>query len=130
MTGITAKTATITNLPAGFAINNGVQSGANWVVTLDPADPNHLQVELRYVLPTSATQPDGNGFLGSFNLNILFGAVNSNGATRTLFGQPDIRHPRRGQRQRCLHGVGRRQIDDHWLERHAARSEHFGWRRR
>ncbi len=84
--GITAKTATITNLPAGFAINNGVQSGANWVVTLDPADPNHLQVELRYVLPTSATQPDGNGFLGSFNLNILFGAVDSNGATRLYSG--------------------------------------------
>ena len=84
--GITAKTATITNLPAGFAINNGVQSGSNWVVTLDPADPNHLQVELRYVLPTSATQPDGNGFLGSFNLNILFGAVDSSGATRLYSG--------------------------------------------
>ena len=70
----------------GFAINNGVQSGANWVVTLDPADPNHLQVELRYVLPTSATQPDGNGFLGSFNLNILFGAVDSGGATRLYSG--------------------------------------------
>ncbi|MET0676483.1 MAG: calcium-binding protein, partial [Bradyrhizobium sp.] len=84
--GITAKTATITNLPPGFAINNGTQSGTNWIVTLDPADPSHLQIELRYVLPTSATQPDANGFLGSFNLNILFGTVDAGGATRLYSG--------------------------------------------
>ncbi|WP_407156418.1 hypothetical protein [Bradyrhizobium sp. STM 3557] len=84
--GITAKTATITNLPAGYAINNGVQSGSNWIVQLDPLDPTHLQIELRYVLPTSATQPDTNGFLGSFNLNILFGTVDANGATRLYSG--------------------------------------------
>ncbi len=84
--GITAKTATITNLPAGFAINNGVQNGSNWTVALDPADPTHLQIELRYVLPTSATVPDANGFLGSFNLNILFGTVDASGATRLYSG--------------------------------------------
>ena len=84
--GVTAKTATITNLPAGFAINNGVQNGSNWTVALDPADPTHLQIELRYVLPTSATVPDANGFLGSFNLNILFGTVDASGATRLYSG--------------------------------------------
>jgi Ca2+-binding RTX toxin-like protein len=84
--GITAKTATITNLPAGYAINNGVQNGSNWTVQLDPLDPTHLQIELRYVLPTSATQPDANGFLGSFNLNILFGTVDASGATRLYSG--------------------------------------------
>jgi Ca2+-binding RTX toxin-like protein len=84
--GITAKTATITNLPPGYAINNGTQSGSNWIVALDPTDPNHLQLELRYVLPTSATHPDANGFLGSFNLSILFGTVDSTGATRLYSG--------------------------------------------
>src|SRR3984957_14207898 len=84
--GMTAKTATITNLPAGFAINNAVQSGPNWIVTLDPGDPSHLQLDLRYVLPTAATQPDANGFLGSFNLNILFGATDAEGATHLYSG--------------------------------------------
>ncbi|MET0221342.1 MAG: calcium-binding protein, partial [Tardiphaga sp.] len=84
--GVTAKTATITNLPAGYAINNGTQVGANWVVQLDPTDPSHLQIELVYTLPTSATQPDANGFLGSFNLNILFGTTDATGATRLYSG--------------------------------------------
>src|SRR3569833_3162602 len=84
--GITAKTATITNLPAGYAINNGVQNGSNWTVQLDPLDPTHLQIELRYVLPSSSAQPDANGFLGSFNLNILFGTVDANGATHLYSG--------------------------------------------
>jgi Ca2+-binding RTX toxin-like protein len=84
--GITAKTATITNLPAGFAINNGTQSGSNWIVALDPTDPSHLQLELRYVLPTTGTQPDANGFLGSFNLNILFGTTDAQGASHLYAG--------------------------------------------
>src|SRR5450631_3160766 len=84
--GVVAKTATITNLPAGYAINNGTQSGSNWIVALDPTDPSHLQLELRYVLPTAATHPDANGFLGSFNLNILFGATDGSGATRFYSG--------------------------------------------
>ena len=84
--GVVAKTATITNLPAGYAIENATQSGSNWIVALDPSDPSHLQLELRYVLPTSATHPDANGFLGSFNLNILFGATDSTGATRFYSG--------------------------------------------
>ncbi|MET0221926.1 MAG: hypothetical protein ABW213_14825, partial [Tardiphaga sp.] len=84
--GITAKTATITNLPAGYAINNGVQNGSNWIVQLDPLDPTHLQIELRYVLPTSTTSADANGYLGSFNLSILFGTVDASGATRLYSG--------------------------------------------
>ena len=84
--GITAKTATITNLPAGFAINNGTQSGSNWIVTLDPTDPSHFQLQLRYVLPTTGTQPDANGFLGSFNLNILFGTTDAKGASHLYAG--------------------------------------------
>ena len=84
--GVVAKTATITNLPAGYAINNGTQSGSNWIVALDPTDPSHLQLELRYVLPTAATHPDANGFLGSFNLNILFGATDAVGATHLYSG--------------------------------------------
>ncbi len=84
--GVTAKTATITNLPAGYAIENGTQSGSNWVVALDPADPNHLQLQLEYVLPTSATHADANGFLGSFNLSILFGTVNAAGKSQFYSG--------------------------------------------
>ena len=84
--GVVAKTATITNLPAGFAINNGVQNGSNWIVQLDPTDPTHLQIELRYVLPTADTHPDASGFLGSFNLNILFGATDATGAGRLYSG--------------------------------------------
>ena len=84
--GVVAKTATITNLPAGYAINNATQRGSNWIVTLDPADPSHLQLELRYVLPTAGTHPDANGFLGSFNLNILFGTTDAQGANRFYAG--------------------------------------------
>src|SRR5450432_3954212 len=84
--GVVAKPATITNFPAGYAINNGTQSGSNWIVTLDPTDPSHLQLELRYVLPTAATHPDANGFLGSFNLNILFGTTDATGANRFYSG--------------------------------------------
>jgi len=84
--GVVAKTATITNLPAGYAINNATQSGSNWIVTLDPADPSHLQLELRYVLPTAATHPDANGFRGSFNLSILFSATDAAGANHFYSG--------------------------------------------
>ena len=84
--GVVAKTATITNLPAGYAINNATQRGSNWIVTLDPADPSHLQLELRYVLPTAGTHPDANGFFGSFNLNILFGTTDALGANRFYAG--------------------------------------------
>ena len=48
--GVVAKTATITNLPAGYAINNGTQSGSNWIVTLDPAE----SVCKRHQTPESA----------------------------------------------------------------------------
>ena len=125
-----AKTATITNLPAGYAIENGVQSGSNWTVQLDPLDPSHLQLELRYVLPTSATQPDANGFLGSFNLNILFGTVGCERGNPTVFRQPDLRHPRRHQRSRRRDRFGGRQIDDLRAQCHAAGREHLGRRRR
>ena len=84
--GVVAKTATITNLPAGYAINNATQSGSNWIVALDPTDPSHLQLELVYVLPTSTTHADANGFLGSFNLNILFGTTNAAGASQFYSG--------------------------------------------
>uniref|UniRef100_UPI0025DBD1D9 beta strand repeat-containing protein n=1 Tax=Tardiphaga sp. TaxID=1926292 RepID=UPI0025DBD1D9 len=84
--GVVAKTATVTNLPTGYAINNGTQVGANWVVQLDVADPSHLQLELRYTLPTDGTRPDANGFLGSFNLNILFGTTDATGAAHLYSG--------------------------------------------
>ncbi len=97
--GITAKTATITNLPAGFAINNGTQSGSNWIVTLDPSDPNHLQIELRYVLPTSATQPDANGFPGQFQSQHPVRHRRFERCHASVFRKPDFRHSRHYQRR-------------------------------
>ena len=73
--GVVADKATITNLPAGFAINNAVHNGNNWEITLNPLDPNHLQVELVYTLPTDGTKPDVNGFLSNFSLNVLFSST-------------------------------------------------------
>jgi Ca2+-binding RTX toxin-like protein len=82
--GATANTATISGLPTGFAVNNATHVGDSWIIQLDHADPNHLQVELRYVLPAQGAMPDENGFLGSFSLNILFDATDAAGA-KTLY---------------------------------------------
>ena len=77
--GMVAKTATITNLPAGFAINNATFDGTNWKLDLNSLDPNHLQLALRYVLPAEGATPDVNGFLSNFTLNILFTAQDASG---------------------------------------------------
>ena len=84
--GVVATKATITNLPTGYAINNATKVGNNWVIDLDKLDPNHLQLELVYVLPTDSTKADANGFLGNFSLNILFSAQDSSGATKLYSG--------------------------------------------
>ena len=84
--GVVATKATITNLPTGYAINNATKVGDNWVIDLDKLDPNHLQLELVYVLPTDSTHPDANGFLGNFSLNILFSATDAGGAIRLYSG--------------------------------------------
>ncbi len=84
--GMVAKTATISNLPAGYAINNAEHVGDKWIIRMDPLDPNHLRLELRYVLPVDGTKPDANGFLGSFSLNILYSASDGGGSTRLFTG--------------------------------------------
>ncbi len=84
--GIIARTATITNLPPGFAINNATQEGDRWVIQMNPLDPNHLQIELRYALPADGTRPDVNGFLSNFVLNILFSATDDSGFVRLYAG--------------------------------------------
>ena len=77
--GVVATTATITNLPTGYAINNATKSGDNWVIELNTLDPNHLQLELVYVLPADGAKADVNGFLGNFSLNIQFAATTATG---------------------------------------------------
>ncbi|MCA0407168.1 MAG: hypothetical protein LCH39_13580, partial [Proteobacteria bacterium] len=84
--GIVANSATITNLPPGFAINNARQDGDRWIIDMDALDPNHLQVELRYMLPADGTRPDVNGFLSNFVLNILFSALDSAGGIHLYSG--------------------------------------------
>ncbi|OYU48255.1 MAG: hypothetical protein CFE31_11385 [Rhizobiales bacterium PAR1] len=84
--GMTARTATISGLPPGFAVNNATQVDDKWVLDLNALDPNHLQLELRYVLPADGTTPDVNGFLGNFVLNILFSATDAGGGLHLYAG--------------------------------------------
>jgi Ca2+-binding RTX toxin-like protein len=84
--GVVAETATISGLPEGFAINNATQSGDKWVVQLSKFDPNHFQIELRYVLPAEGTAPDANGILGDFTLNVTFKTHDSKGGLHLYAG--------------------------------------------
>jgi hypothetical protein len=84
--GVVAETATISGLPEDFAINNATQSGDKWVVQLSKFDPNHFQIELRYVLPAEGTAPDANGILGDFTLNVTFKTHDSKGGLHLYAG--------------------------------------------
>ncbi|MES2907340.1 MAG: hypothetical protein V4691_10045, partial [Pseudomonadota bacterium] len=83
--GWLAQTAIIQNLPAGFSILNATYSNGKYYVTMDPGgDPNHLVLDLRYVLPEDGAAPDSRGFLDSFTLNIQF-LTNTGNGTVSVF---------------------------------------------
>lgn len=82
--GFVAETGTITDLPRGFAVNNAEQVGDTWVLRLSKADPDHLQIELRYALPADGATPDAAA--SSFDLNIAFSGKNSQGESLVYSG--------------------------------------------
>ncbi|HRK96112.1 MAG TPA: calcium-binding protein, partial [Rhodospirillales bacterium] len=70
--GWVGEQVTISGLPDGYAVVNGVKiKNTNaYVVDLDKADPNHVQLVLKYVIPGDEAEPDANGFLTTFTLTM------------------------------------------------------------
>ncbi|MEM9206487.1 MAG: hypothetical protein AAGA88_09165, partial [Pseudomonadota bacterium] len=69
--------ATISGLPAGFAVVDAQQNVDGYVVAPEADNPNKLFVPLRYALPDSDTVPDDNDFLGEFTVTINYDVSNS-----------------------------------------------------
>ena len=84
--GLVAQSVTITGLPSGFRINNAVQEGSNWVLSLNPSDPNHFQLQLVYTLPGPNAVADATGVFSNFTLTALLTATSAAGATELFQG--------------------------------------------
>ncbi len=80
--------ARIIGLPEGFAVTNGVVVDGAYLVEMDPDNsPETVSFDLRYVLPPDGTQPDPQGFLSTFGLQVQFFVDKGNGDIALINGQ-------------------------------------------
>ncbi|MCC0049839.1 MAG: cadherin domain-containing protein, partial [Rhodobiaceae bacterium] len=70
-----AVSARIYDLPTGFSVVNGLQSGNDFHVAMDAVNPlnyNQLDLLYRYAIPDDSIAPDANGFYQTFTFSVEF----------------------------------------------------------
>ncbi len=87
-----AFSATVSNVPAGLTILNGLRIGTSqdYMLSIDPSTPSSIYVKVQYQLPDTGAAKDEDGFYETFQLNLRVVATTPEGDMKAISGTQQL----------------------------------------